>query len=230
MAYCDRCGRGFRDNRALEQHKQDSSYHWICHDCGLDFSIFTGLDQHYKQSPKHHYCRECNTDHQSEELRLRHMEDNHWYCRLHDRVSVSPVIDSARLLRQIVTHTIGLQIQSRPPIPLLSELRPLLLSRLRLHESQCHLFGLAYIPFFVLHAHPADSDWFFLAAIRYLRGASRTRSCRAPFVHRLQPFLPERVQPPPPPQLKGASTGRRALPRPRLQQIIRLARRAPSPL
>ena len=231
MAYCDRCDRGFRDNRALEQHKQDSSYHWICHDCGLDFSNFTGLDLHYIQSPKHHYCRECKTDYRSEELRLRHMEDDHWYCRLHDRVSVSPVIDLARLLRQIVTHTLGLQIQPRPPTSLLPELRPpLLLSTLRLHEGQYHLFGLPYIPNFVLHAHLADSDWYFLAAIRYLRGAPRARSCRAPFVHRLQPLLPKRVQPPPAPQLKGASTGRRALPRPRLQQIVRLARRARSPL
>ena len=109
MAYCDRCERRFRDNRALERHEQDSSSHWICHDCGLDFPTFTGLDQHYTQSPKHHYCRECETHYPSEGLRLRHMEDYHWYCRQHDKVS-DPVIDFARLLRPIATHFVGLQI------------------------------------------------------------------------------------------------------------------------
>ena len=146
MTYCDRCDRWFRDNRALERHEQDSNSHWICDDCGLDFPTFTGLDQHYIQSPKHHYCRECETHYPSEGLRLQHMEDDHWYCRQHDKAS-DPVIDFVRLLRPISTRIVGLQIQSRPPIPLLTEPGPPCLPRLRLHEGQYHLFGLAYIPF-----------------------------------------------------------------------------------
>jgi len=64
------------------------------------------------------------------------MEDDHWYCRLHDKVSLPHVIDPARLLRQIVARTAGLQIQSGPPIALLTESGPPCLSRLGLHEGQ----------------------------------------------------------------------------------------------
>ena len=186
MAYCDRCDRWFRDNRALERHEQDSSNHchWICHDCGLDFPTFTGLDQHYIQSPKHHHCGECEAHFSSEGLRLRHMEDDHWYCQQHDKVSAR-VIDSARLLRPVFTHLVSLQIQSRPPIALLAELGPSRLPRIRLHEGQQHLLGLAYIPFSFLRAHLADSYWYFPTAIQDLRRAPAARSGRAPLVHRL---------------------------------------------
>ena len=135
MAYCNRCDRAFRDNRALERHEQDSSNHWTCDDCGVDFPTFTGLNQHYSQSQKHHYCMECETHYASEASRLRHMEDDHWYCRQHDKVS-APVIDSARLLRQIVTHTVDFQIQSWPPVASLTEPGSSRLPRLRLHEGK----------------------------------------------------------------------------------------------
>jgi len=41
------------------------------------------------QSQIHHYCRECDRHFNFEESRKQHMDDKHWYCRYHDRVSTT---------------------------------------------------------------------------------------------------------------------------------------------
>ena len=137
VAYCDRCERWFPHDQALRQHKENSSSHWFCHHCGLDFASWTGLQQHYIQSPNHHYCRECNTLFDSEGSRARHMEAKHWYCRMHDKVSIyrphyflfeSAGTDGAR--------TVGLQVQRWSPIALRAELRSLRLPSLELPQGQ----------------------------------------------------------------------------------------------
>ncbi|SRR6266702_3700285 len=87
MAYCDRCERWFPHDRALEQHKEDSNSHWACDDCDLDFESYVALREHYIQSPNHNFCKECDRHFKFEESRKQHMDDKHWYCRKHDRVS-----------------------------------------------------------------------------------------------------------------------------------------------
>jgi len=86
MAYCDCCLRWFQDNRALQQHMENSNYHWVCDDCDLDFPRWNGLREHYIQSRKHYYCGECNCHFSSNRARVQHMVDEHWYCRTHDKV------------------------------------------------------------------------------------------------------------------------------------------------
>jgi len=84
MANCDRCGRYFPHDRALQQHKDDSSSHWLCYRCNLDFASFEGRQQHYAQT----HCKECNSVFRTAQSRIQHMESDHWYCRLHDKVSI----------------------------------------------------------------------------------------------------------------------------------------------
>ena len=86
-AYCDRCQRWFPHDRALEQHKRDSSFHCFCNHCDLDFGSSDALRQHYIESGDHHYCNECDRHFNSEESRRQHMGAKHWYCGYHDRVS-----------------------------------------------------------------------------------------------------------------------------------------------
>ncbi len=66
---------------------EDSNSHQACDDCNLDFGSYDALSQHYIQSPNHHYCKECDRHFKSEESRRQHMDDKHWHCRKHDRVS-----------------------------------------------------------------------------------------------------------------------------------------------
>jgi len=89
MAYCDRCLRWFRDDRALQQHIENSNSHWGCEDCNLDFSSSNARREHYIQSRTHHFCGECERHFSSGGARVQHMGDKHWYCQTHDRVSVT---------------------------------------------------------------------------------------------------------------------------------------------
>ncbi|KAI0294629.1 hypothetical protein B0F90DRAFT_1755958 [Multifurca ochricompacta] len=84
MAYCDRCMRWFPHNRALEQHVEDSNFHWPCDDCDLDFKSYDSRKQHYIQSRNHHYCRECDRHFSFEEGRRTHMNAKHFYCENDD--------------------------------------------------------------------------------------------------------------------------------------------------
>ena len=88
MAYCDRCSRWFRDNRALQQHIENSNSHWVCDDCNVDFSSWSARREHYVHSRKHHFCGECDRHFSSDEARVQHMGDKHPYCRRHDKVRI----------------------------------------------------------------------------------------------------------------------------------------------
>ncbi|KAF8261590.1 hypothetical protein EI94DRAFT_1745694 [Lactarius quietus] len=57
MAYCNRCSRSFTNDRALEQHEENSNAHWICHDCWLDFESYSQLEKH--DHSVHDYCTQC---------------------------------------------------------------------------------------------------------------------------------------------------------------------------
>ncbi|KAI0249119.1 hypothetical protein BJV78DRAFT_1103694, partial [Lactifluus subvellereus] len=81
MAYCDRCARWFPHYRALEQHKEDSSFHWLCDDCDIDFASFNSREQHYVDSSNHHYCKACSQDFNSEAGLWTHFEADHHACR-----------------------------------------------------------------------------------------------------------------------------------------------------
>jgi len=82
MPYCDRCDRHFVNWRALEQHKENSSYHHICFDCDdKDFPTRSGLEQHWDQSSQHSYCRICDEHFDDEDELEDHYDDNHHYCR-----------------------------------------------------------------------------------------------------------------------------------------------------
>lgn len=89
--YCGRCERWFPHNRALEQHIEDSSSHWLCDDCNIDFESDEARRQHYIQNPNHHYCGICDRHFNFRKSRIQHMLDRHWYCRVHDKVSVASV-------------------------------------------------------------------------------------------------------------------------------------------
>jgi hypothetical protein len=80
MAYCDRCSRRFPHYRALEQHKEDSSFHWPCDPCDMDFASFSSREQHYVNSRKHHYCQECNQHFGLEDTLWNHLESDHHVC------------------------------------------------------------------------------------------------------------------------------------------------------
>ncbi|KAI0920684.1 hypothetical protein AcV5_010359 [Taiwanofungus camphoratus] len=82
MAYCDRCDRYFTNDRALQQHEENSSMHNICHRCQKDFSSEWGLTQHYVQSPIHHYCQRCDDHFRSAHDLTSHYEDVHYYCQI----------------------------------------------------------------------------------------------------------------------------------------------------
>ena len=84
MAYCNRCKRSFTHDQALRQHRDASSSHWPCYTCRLDFASSSGRQQHYAQS----HCSECDSVFGTTESRIEHMEREHWYCRLHDKVSI----------------------------------------------------------------------------------------------------------------------------------------------
>ena len=83
MPYCDRCSRTFSTWEALNQHKEDSSKHYMCDDCEKDFSSWNGLKQHYANSRKHHYCSDCNKLFGSKKSLKQHLDDVHWYCSVH---------------------------------------------------------------------------------------------------------------------------------------------------
>ncbi|KAI0937982.1 hypothetical protein AcV7_003301 [Taiwanofungus camphoratus] len=91
MAYCDRCDRYFTNDRALQQHEENSSMHNICHRCQKDFSSEWGLTQHYVQSPIHHYCQRCDDHFRSAHDLTSHYEDVHYYCQICNSVRVGNV-------------------------------------------------------------------------------------------------------------------------------------------
>src|SRR5579863_5945493 len=74
-------------------------------------STFEWLDvrrQHYVQSQDHHSCGDCNRFFSSEELRMKHAALKHLYCRVHDTVRLSVLLDpfiietdDTALIRQI---------------------------------------------------------------------------------------------------------------------------------
>ncbi|KAH9971824.1 hypothetical protein BGW80DRAFT_420889 [Lactifluus volemus] len=82
MAYCDRCSRWFPHDRALEQHEEDSPYHWRCDNCDMDFGSFRARQQHYRDSRRHYYCDEHDTHFDSEAHLKRHYQRSadHDYC------------------------------------------------------------------------------------------------------------------------------------------------------
>ncbi|EKM52222.1 uncharacterized protein PHACADRAFT_260451 [Phanerochaete carnosa HHB-10118-sp] len=81
MAYCHRCERYFKNEAALEQHKADSSSHWMCYDCDRDFGSYDARRQHYKNSSLHHYCAMCNEDFEDDNGLEDHYDNYHFYCR-----------------------------------------------------------------------------------------------------------------------------------------------------
>ncbi|PFH49801.1 hypothetical protein AMATHDRAFT_62436 [Amanita thiersii Skay4041] len=81
MPYCNRCDRYFNSYYALNQHKRDSSFHWICDDCGIDFSTSAGRKEHYVQSPRHDYCQRCDELFDDEEELEDHYDEVHHWCR-----------------------------------------------------------------------------------------------------------------------------------------------------
>ncbi|GJE97004.1 C2H2 type zinc-finger protein [Phanerochaete sordida] len=94
MAWCDRCERGFPHDRAFEQHRRDSSFHWLCYKCDRDFTSERSRIQHYTQSPRHHYCQRCDEIFDDDEDLEQHFEEAHWYCS-----PCSLICDSQRQLR-----------------------------------------------------------------------------------------------------------------------------------
>ncbi len=88
MVYCNHCDRSFVYNGAYEQHRSNSSAHWICDSCNIDFASEGSLNQHYKNSSKHHYCKECDWHFDSAHSKMQHMEAKHWYCEMHNRVRI----------------------------------------------------------------------------------------------------------------------------------------------
>ncbi|KAI0633176.1 hypothetical protein C8Q77DRAFT_1059001 [Trametes polyzona] len=82
MAYCARCERNFVSERALEQHKDDSSRHHICHECNKDFASSTALTQHYTQSPRHPFCKDCDELFDDWDELYEHYDEEHYYCDL----------------------------------------------------------------------------------------------------------------------------------------------------
>ena len=89
MAYCSRCSRYFVNDSALEQHKNDSSKHWICFDCVRDFGSQEARRQHYMNSANHNYCDDCDEDFNDDDDLVNHYDELHYYCRKCDRVSCS---------------------------------------------------------------------------------------------------------------------------------------------
>ncbi|KAI0758801.1 hypothetical protein C8Q74DRAFT_1209351 [Fomes fomentarius] len=85
MPECERCDRWFNTDRALEQHRDNSSMHHICYRCDRDFTTAVGLIQHYIQSTRHPYCRWCDDHFDDFEELDDHYEDAHWYCDACDR-------------------------------------------------------------------------------------------------------------------------------------------------
>ncbi|EAU92380.2 hypothetical protein CC1G_00599 [Coprinopsis cinerea okayama7 len=82
--YCDRCGRSFVNQAALQQHLENSSFHYYCvfckrdfaerewygthmleyhercHTCQIDFRHVDWLHRHYADTPdRHSFCLEC---------------------------------------------------------------------------------------------------------------------------------------------------------------------------
>lgn len=80
MAYCSRCTRYFVNERALEQHRDDSSQHNVCHDCNKDFATYNGLKQHWINARRHHYCQDCDELFDNYDELEEHYEDAHYYC------------------------------------------------------------------------------------------------------------------------------------------------------
>ncbi|KAI0820128.1 hypothetical protein BC628DRAFT_1399031 [Trametes gibbosa] len=80
MAYCERCERWFSSERALEQHKDDSSRHYVCHECAKDFASSNALQQHLIQSPRHPSCRQCSTLFDEWSELYEHYNEDHHYC------------------------------------------------------------------------------------------------------------------------------------------------------
>jgi len=77
MAYCDRCARYFPHNRALQQHLENSSFHWICDDCGLDYPNKESRRNHYIQSKNHHYCGVHDQHFQNQNNLQQHLNSRH---------------------------------------------------------------------------------------------------------------------------------------------------------
>ena len=103
--YCGRCERWFPNNRALEQHIENSNSHWLCDDCNIDFESDEALRQHYIQSPNHHYCGLCDRHFNFRKSRIQHMVDKHWYCGVHDKVIVASVFLALLLPSRLILRT-----------------------------------------------------------------------------------------------------------------------------
>lgn len=109
MAYCDRCERYFRDDRALEQHEDASTAHWMCRPCGKDFTSEVSLEQHYVQSPRHDYCQTCDEHFDDDDELLDHLVDEHNGCRSCRKVFpyLSPIRISLTLFSQTFKNAVG---------------------------------------------------------------------------------------------------------------------------
>lgn len=81
MAYCHRCDRYFKNEAALDQHRADSSNHWMCYDCDRDFASHNARRQHYINNPRHHYCGRCDEDFDDHDDLEDHYDEYHFYCR-----------------------------------------------------------------------------------------------------------------------------------------------------
>ncbi|CAE6449569.1 unnamed protein product [Rhizoctonia solani] len=80
MAYCDRCDRSFSSDYAYNDHRRDSSRHYVCFPCNKDFPTRERFNQHLKQSSRHHYCFWCYEDFEDEYDLDEHDEECHEYC------------------------------------------------------------------------------------------------------------------------------------------------------
>ena len=86
--FCSECEEDFDDEDELWDHSEEVHHGCRdCDECDLDFESHEALRQHYIQSQNHHFCKECDRHFKFEESRRQHMDDKHWYCSQHDRVS-----------------------------------------------------------------------------------------------------------------------------------------------
>ena len=108
MPRCDRCDRWFKNERALEQHKDDSSMHHICYDCNKDFTSNLALIQHFTQSPRHQYCRSCDEHFDDWDDLYDHYDEEHYYCRICNQVGWPSLCSSPSLTLLIASE--GLRV------------------------------------------------------------------------------------------------------------------------
>ena len=92
MPYCERCDRRYRSKDDLRRHEENSSHHHICYDCDKDYPSKKRLIQHYVRSSRHAYCEECDKHFDEFDELDDHFEDEHYWCRLCDKVR--PILSS----------------------------------------------------------------------------------------------------------------------------------------